>query len=162
MPRMFATLAVAVCIVGTGLVTAGSQANTPAQLPAPEPSISISTATVETYVSDDVQAAGSPPSPYIEASSAEDAEQKFQALEDGGAAARATSVKYGPCTLYPSVMYLRASSKYGAVGSKPYTKCTVPVSSIRHAADLRYKSFIWWKKAGPTTTGGNSGVASYT
>ena len=63
--------------------------------------------------------------------------------------------------LNPSVIYLRASADYEAVGTKPYTTCSVPVTSIRHSTDLRYKSFIWWRLA-TTKTGGNSGVASYT
>ncbi len=71
-------------------------------------------------------------------------------------------MKYGPCVLYPSVVYLRKSSSYRDVGTKPYTKCDVAVTSIRHSTDLRYKSFIWWKKAGDTTTGGNSAASSYT
>ena len=70
-------------------------------------------------------------------------------------------MRFGPCVLYPSVVYLRASSNYGAVGTKPYTQCSVLVSSIRHSTDLRYTSFIWWRLA-TTKTGGNSGVASYT
>lgn len=102
------------------------------------------------------------PSPYIEAESEADAAAKFAALDAGGVSALAASVTFGPCTLYPSVMYLRASSNYGAVGTKPYTRCEVPVTSIRHSTDMRYKSFIWWRKAGTTKTGGNSGVASYT
>lgn len=109
----------------------------------------------------DVQVTRAAPSQYIEAASPQDAAKKFEALDEGGATARAASVRYGPCTLYPSVMYLRKSSNYGAVGAKPYTRCSVPVSSIRHSTDLRYKSFIWWRKA-TTKTGGNSGVASYT
>lgn len=101
------------------------------------------------------------PSPYIQATSPADAEKKFAAIEAGGNTARATSIQYGPCTLYPSVMYLRKSSNYRNVGTKPYTKCEVPVSSSNHSTDLRYKSFIWWRKA-TTKSGGNTGVASYT
>lgn len=97
----------------------------------------------------------------VSADSPADAEKKLAALEAGGPTALAAAVSYGPCTLYPSVMYLRKSSNYSNVGTKPYTRCEVPVSSIRHSTDLRYKSFIWWRKA-TTKTGGNSGVASYT
>lgn len=100
------------------------------------------------------------PSPYVQASSPEDALEKLTALESSGRASVA-NVRYGPCTLYPSVMYLRASSNYGAVGSKPYTRCTVAVSSIKHKTDVRYKSFIWWRLA-TSKSGGNYGTASYT
>lgn len=99
------------------------------------------------------------PERYIEASSAEDAEQKFRSLEKGELSTQA--VKYGPCTLYPSKIYLRASSNYGAVGAKPYTKCTRKVSSIRHTTDLRYKSFVWWKLA-KSKRGGNQNERNYT
>lgn len=75
--------------------------------------------------------------------------------------AQAASVRYGPCTLYPTPTYLRTSSDRKNVGAKPRTVCSVPVTSISHASDLRYKSFIWWKKAGSTHTGGNRGVAKY-
>ena len=108
-------------------------------------------------------------SQYVEASSPEEADAILTQLElsassssaDSLETAAALSVRYGPCTLYPSTVYLRASSNYGAVGAKPYTKCTVPVTSIKHSTDLRYKSFIWWRLA-TTKTGGNYGVASYT
>lgn len=70
-------------------------------------------------------------------------------------------MKYGPCTLYPTPTYLRTSSKKKNVGAKPRTECSVPVSSIHHASDLRYKSFIWWKKAGSTHTGGNQNESKY-
>ncbi len=114
-----------------------------------------------------ISARDSVPSQYVEASSPEEADMLLTQLESSGgsmsaSAAVAASVRYGPCVLNPSVMYLRESSNYEAVGTKPYTTCTVPVTSIRHSTDLRYKSFIWWKKAGSTHTGGNSGVASYT
>lgn len=74
----------------------------------------------------------------------------------------ALSVRYGPCTLYPSNVYLRKSSGYAAVGFKPATKCTVPVTSIHHDSDIRYKWYLWWRKAGATHSGGNRGAASYT
>ncbi|MFV0463015.1 MAG: hypothetical protein ACK5MP_07485 [Nostocoides sp.] len=108
-------------------------------------------------------------SQYVEASSPEEADAILTQLEfsasssstDTLATAAALSVRFGPCTLYPADIHLRASSNYGAVGVKPYTKCTVPVSSIKHSTDLRYKSFIWWRLA-TTKTGGNYGVASHT
>jgi hypothetical protein len=41
------------------------------------------------------------------------------------------------CTLYPSVVHLRASSGYGSVGAKPYTKCLVGTpSQITHSSVL--------------------------
>lgn len=103
----------------------------------------------------------SEPIRYIAADSPADARAKFAALDAGGARARAASVEFGPCTLYPSVMYLRKSTGYRGVGTKPYTKCDYAVASIHHDTDLRYKSFIWWRKA-KSKDGGNRGVASYT
>lgn len=76
----------------------------------------------------------------MEASSPEEADLLLSELESSDRSLDATaaaSVRYGPCTLYPTKVYLRASSNYGAVGVKPLTKCTVPVSSIRHSTDLR-------------------------
>lgn len=99
------------------------------------------------------------PQQYIQASSAKDAEKKFRALDKGEISTQA--VKNGPCTLYPSRVYLRASSNYRAVGAKPYTKCTHKVSSIRHDTDLRYKSFIWWRLA-KSKRGGNQNERNYT
>lgn len=110
----------------------------------------------------DATIAAPPPSPYVQAESPAEAVQKLNALEKGGATATAARVKYGPCWLYPTPTYLRTSSNKRNVGAKPHTKCTVPVTSIRQASDLRYKSFIWWKKAGKTHHGHNSGEKSYT
>lgn len=95
---------------------------------------------------------------YIQASSVEEAQKKLSALKAG--TITASSVNFGPCTLYPSVIHLRKSSNFGAVGVKPYTYCSVPVASIHHTTDLRYKSFIWWALAG-TYRGGNYGEAAY-
>lgn len=61
---------------------------------------------------------------------------------------------YGPCTLNPTRIYMRTS---GGLGAKPYTDCTVPVSSIRHKTDLRYQWLLWWWLA-DSYSGGNSGV----
>lgn len=106
-------------------------------------------------------------SQYVEANSPAEAVKKLDALDkrasakSGATTYAAASVRFGPCTLYPTKTYLRTSSGKSKVGAKPVTKCTTAVTSIKHASDLRYKSFIWWRKAGPTFTGGNSKVASY-
>lgn len=47
----------------------------------------------------------------------------------------------------------------GYVRTKPHTKCTVPVATIHHSTDFRYKSFIWWKLRG-TKNATSHGVAS--
>ena len=59
---------------------------------------------------------------------------------------------YGPCTLTPEYLHLRASGNYGTIGYKTRTTCSVIVESIRHDTDLRYKSALWWLKAGSTTS----------
>ncbi|MGH3501842.1 MAG: hypothetical protein ACRDQA_13305 [Nocardioidaceae bacterium] len=100
-------------------------------------------------------------SQYVQADSPAEAEQKLNALEEG-ATASVANVRFGPCWLHPTPTYLRTSSNKRNVGAKPYTTCSVPVTSIRHASDLRYKSFIWWKKAGKTHYGQNFGEKSYT
>lgn len=109
-------------------------------------------------------------SPYVEADSPAEASKILAALSKGGTAARqaeAAGVRYGPCTLNPTVVYLRASSNYNDVGFKPYTKCSVPVTSIHQESTLYYEwsipllPFSWWSAAG-TWSGGNYGEASYT
>lgn len=102
------------------------------------------------------------PSPYVKASSPEQAADILDALESPQTAspavkAAAASVQYGPCTLYPTLIYLRTS---GGLGAKPYTDCTVPVSSIRHNTDLRYQWLSWWRLAA-SYAGGNSGEKRY-
>ena len=67
----------------------------------------------------------------------------------------ASGTTYGPCTLTPEYLHLRASGNYGTIGYKTRTTCSVIVESIRHDTDLRYKSAIWWLKAGSTTSSSN-------
>jgi hypothetical protein len=69
----------------------------------------------------------------------------------------AANVKFGPCTLYPTVIYLRTS---GGLGAKPYTICEVPVTSIHQTTDLRYEWWLWWLLA-DSYSGGNSGEMRY-
>ncbi|WP_456696064.1 hypothetical protein [Aeromicrobium sp. P5_D10] len=92
--------------------------------------------------------------PYIEADSPTEALQTLDALEAG---LLRTSVKYGPCVLYPSPIRIRTD---GNVGTKPHTKCSTAVTAIAHKTDMRYKSFIWWKLRG-SKPGGNRGQKSY-
>lgn len=98
-------------------------------------------------------------SPYVEASSPTDAVAKLNRLESRAAAG---FVKYGPCKLYPRKVWLRTSSGRKDVGTKPRTECTKTVSSIRHSTDMRYKSFIWWKKAGTYKSGPARGTKAHT
>lgn len=51
------------------------------------------------------------PSPYVRADSAAEAKQILSELRSGEpvSAGTASSVKYGPCVLYPSALYLRTS-----------------------------------------------------
>ena len=90
---------------------------------------------------------------YVLADSPSEANRVLDRLDSGQLSA--ASVRYGPCTLHPSPIRKRN----GYVRTKPHTKCTVSVTSIRHSTDLRYKSFIWWKLKG-TKTASNRGVAS--
>ncbi|WP_158013357.1 hypothetical protein, partial [Carbonactinospora thermoautotrophica] len=102
-------------------------------------------------------------SPYVLADSPAEAGAILAELEDADppTSMTAASVQYGPCVLYPTTVYLRTSSNKKAVGFKPYTKCSVPVTSIHHESDLRYKWYLWWRKAG-TWKGGNWNASSYT
>jgi len=72
--------------------------------------------------------------------------------------AAAAGFKFGPCTLEPSVIYMRTS---GGLGAKPYTRCEVPVTSIRQDTDLRYKWGLWWRLARSYPGPGNQGQARY-
>lgn len=92
---------------------------------------------------------------YIAADNASDAMAKMNAMDAGQA--RAASVKFGPCTLYPTPIRIRTS---GRVGTKPRTECTKLVDEIFHRTDMRYKSFIFWKLKG-TKTGGNRAEKKY-
>lgn len=88
---------------------------------------------------------------YVAANSPEEAFKLLDGLAAGRVAA--ATVKYGPCTLYPSPIRIRTNGK---VGTKPQTKCSVPVTRIEHSTDMRYKSFIWWKLKG-TKNSSNTG-----
>ena len=103
------------------------------------------------------------PVPYVEADSPQEAIEIFDSLESNEGLARtsAASVNYGPCKLHPSVVYFRTSSNKGAVGFKPYTKCSNNVTSIPHESTLRYEYFGLWLVA-LNKTGGNRGVMNYT
>lgn len=101
-------------------------------------------------------------SPYVQASSPKEAIKVLDALQSpstasASAKAAAGSVKYGPCTLNPTVIYLRSS---GGLGAKPYTDCEVPVTSIHQQTDLRYEWWLWWSLA-DSYTGGNQGEKRY-
>lgn len=66
--------------------------------------------------------------------------------EDGTTAVRAVK-EYGPCTLKLDYVHLRKSGNWGTVGFKAHTKCSVPVTSITHSSDLRYKYYTAWRLA---------------
>lgn len=104
------------------------------------------------------------PIPYVQADSPQEAIALLDDLESTDATARtaaAAAASFGPCVLYPSVIYFRTSSNLGALGFKPYTKCSSAVTSIHHESTLRYEYFGLWLVA-QNKTGGNYGVASYT
>lgn len=149
-------LAAAVSVTAA-MLTAGT-AVASSQPPAPTPDSASAELTAE------IAGAGTStePSPYVKASSPAQAMEILDALESPqtaspSAKAAAASVQYGPCTLYPTLIYLRTS---GGLGAKPYTDCTVPVSSIRHNTDLRYQWLSWWRLAA-SYPGGNSGEKRY-
>lgn len=106
-------------------------------------------------------------SPYVQASSPAQAIEILDALRSpqtaSPAAKQAAAVaQYGPCTLNPSVLHLRTSGGRNTLGTKPTTDCSVPVTSIRHNTELRYKWLLvfWWLAAsypGP----GNQGERRY-
>lgn len=97
---------------------------------------------------------------FVEARSTAEAMAKLDSLECGsGATQMMATPNYGPCTLNPGAIYLRASYGHNAAGNKPITTCTVPVSKITHANDIRYKWYTLWTKAGGTTMSYASNVA---
>lgn len=55
--------------------------------------------------------------------------------------------EYGPCTLKLDNIHFRKSGGWGTIGFKAHTNCRVPVSSIKHSSDLRYKYYTAWKLA---------------
>jgi hypothetical protein len=87
---------------------------------------------------------------------------EYTATGATGALALTSVANPAGCTLSPSVVYLRASSGYGAVGAKPYTQCAVPVTSIHQDVRVYKDTFFGWSQQGITFPGGNSGVANYT
>lgn len=74
-------------------------------------------------------------------------------------AAFGAPVKLGPCTLYPSEIHLRKSQP-GYIGPKPYTRCEVPVTSIRQVTELDYEWYAWWKQV-LEKAGGNTGERNF-
>ena len=70
------------------------------------------------------------------------------------------SVTLGPCTLYPTAIH-RRTSRPGFIGSKPYTRCKVRVTSMHQETELVYEWFAWWKQA-LNESGGNSNERNYT
>lgn len=128
---------------------------------------------VDEVDSDVLEALSDSPMPYVEADSLEEAEPMLSAIaeqmEEGVSAETAARVagatplasKNGPCTLYPSVVYLRTSSAKAAAGFKPYTKCELVVSKINHTAELRFQYYLTWKLA-QRKANGNKNSKSYT
>lgn len=110
--------------------------------------------------------AGNQVSPYVQASSPAQAMQILDALRSPETAnpsdqALAANARYGPCTLNPSVIHLRTSGGKKTLGAKPVTECSVPVASIRHDTDLRYKWWLWWSLADSYPGPGNQGQKRY-
>lgn len=95
--------------------------------------------------------------------------EQAQSLQARLTAARGTGInsgidiagEYGPCVLKPGVVYLRKEYQYKAVGAKPLTLCTVPVSRISHRTELRYHWYNWWLQAGATITGSHELQRTY-
>lgn len=96
---------------------------------------------------------------YVEADSPAEA-QEIQKKLDSGVSPQAAGVKYGPCTLKQSNVYIRKSTK--GVGAKPVTKCTEKVTSVHHKTQLATRTALLWWKVRSTDTGNNKGEASYT
>lgn len=124
-----------------GFITAQTLSMGTGVEPSPERISSSELAQVET----DVQ------SPYVEASSPEEANKILDNLEVAPGASVAKS--YGPCTLTPTSVYQRTSYNKQAVGTKPVTRCSVNVTQINHSIDMRYRSAVWWNLAGTYNTG---------
>lgn len=157
--RGFRKIALAMVIsVTAAMLTAGTAAaSTESQATAPD-------AAAEEFAAG-LSAAGETTrsSPYVKADSPEQAMEILDALASPqtaspSARAVAAGVKYGPCTLEPTRIYMRTS---GGLGAKPYTTCEVPVSSIRQDTDLRYKWWFWWWLADSYPGPGNQGQKRY-
>lgn len=80
---------------------------------------------------------------YVAAKSPADAMRTLDGLASGRIAK--SGVSFGPCTLHPTPVRIRRDRR---VGTKPYTKCSTVVTSIRHSTDMRYKFLIWWRLKG--------------
>ena len=141
-----------------------------AEAPTSSSPLGVSGAATDSLVENEAAVGIDEPLSYVEADSPEEAQQIFERLDSGippasmggaasmGAAAR---VDFAPCELYPTRVYRRTSSGRQAIGFKPYTVCDVPVASIRHNSELRYKQLVWWRTK-ITRSGGNSDEARYT
>lgn len=109
-------------------------------------------------------ASGSPVSRYVRGDTLEASEllraQLRAAAEQGSEPGRAPTIgisrAYGPCTLFPGVIYLRKEYRYKHVGVKPLTKCSdavVAPTLIEHQTELRFHWYNWWIQAGTTFVG---------
>lgn len=86
------------------------------------------------------------------------------ATSSGATTPTTLAAEPGPCELYPSVVHQRESGNYEIVGNKPYTKCTVAVTSINQQTQM-YKTALAGIASlpqGKTFPGGNRGEKSYT
>lgn len=108
--------------------------------------------------------------PFVEADSWEEAEELIEEIlsedpvttETVSAFSPTTAVpvvskRYGPCVLYPRNVWLRKSSNYSAVGTKPLTKCSENVTRITHETKMHYKWGLWMRGAGPWIKSTNYG-----
>ena len=72
---------------------------------------------------------------------------------DSGAPAAqpyAATPDYGPCVLEPTEVHVRTKTGDGdarIIGFKPVTKCSRPVTSIKHESKLKYQYWMVWKDA---------------
>lgn len=141
----------AISVAGVMLTCGTATASLPPQPEAPDPEAVGFANGLETAVR------GTQASPYVRAESPEQAMEILDALKSPEGVGP-EAVKFGPCTLEPTRIYMRTS---GGLGAKPYTKCEVPVTSIRQDTDLRYEGWFFWWLAKSYPGPGNQGQKSY-
>lgn len=59
-------------------------------------------------------------------------------------------IKFGPCRFYPSGTWLRASSGYQDLGSKPTAKCTKKMAKLSFTSHPVRKNYVWVIETGST------------
>ncbi|MBT1671828.1 hypothetical protein [Curtobacterium flaccumfaciens] len=59
-------------------------------------------------------------------------------------------IKFGPCMFYPSGTWLRASSGYNDLGSKPMAKCSKTMAKLSFTSHPVRKNYVWVIETGST------------